>query len=91
MLMAACGAIPATVFDTQIVAGFLGMSTPSLARLVDQMLGVSLPKADRLSDWLVRPISDNQVPTPSTTSPTCWRCGRCSPSGCGHWGAWIGP
>ena len=61
VLMAACGTIPATVFDTQIVAGFLGMSTPSLARLVDQMLGVSLPKADRLSDWLVRPISDNQV------------------------------
>ncbi len=61
VLMAACGTVPATVFDTQIVAGFLGMSTPSLARLVDQMLGVSLPKADRLSDWLVRPISDNQV------------------------------
>ena len=30
VLMAACGAVPATVFDTQIVAGFLGMSTPSL-------------------------------------------------------------
>src|ERR1700733_11967549 len=53
VLMAACGALPATVFDTQIVAGFLGLSTPSLSRLVDQMLGVSLPKADRLSDWLV--------------------------------------
>ena len=61
VLMAACGAVPATVFDTQIVAGFLGLSTPSLSRLVDQMLGVSLPKADRLSDWLVRPISDRQV------------------------------
>ena len=61
VLMAACGAIPGTVFDTQIVAGFLGLSTPSLSRLVDQMLGVSLPKADRLSDWLVRPISDRQV------------------------------
>jgi ribonuclease D len=61
VLMAACGAIPATVFDTQIVAGFLGLSTPSLSRLVDQMLGVSLPKADRLSDWLVRPISERQI------------------------------
>ena len=61
VLMAACGAVPATVFDTQIVAGFLGLSTPSLSRLVDQMLGVSLPKVDRLSDWLVRPISDRQV------------------------------
>jgi ribonuclease D len=61
VLMAACGAIPTTVFDTQIVAGFLGLSTPSLSRLVDQMLGVSLPKADRLSDWLVRPMSDHQI------------------------------
>ncbi len=61
VLMAACGAVPATVFDTQIVAGFLGLSTPSLSRLVEQMLGVSLPKADRLSDWLVRPISERQV------------------------------
>ena len=61
VLMAACGAIPTTVFDTQIVAGFLGMSTPSLSRLVDHMLGVSLPKADRLSDWLIRPISERQI------------------------------
>ena len=61
VLMAACGAVPATVFDTQIVAGFLGLSTPSLSRLVDHMLGVSLPKADRLSDWLVRPISERQI------------------------------
>ncbi len=61
ILLAASGALPAHVFDTQIVAGFLGMSSPSLARLVDQMLGVTLPKADRLSDWLERPISERQV------------------------------
>ena len=61
VLMAACGAVPATVFDTQIVAGFLGMSTPSLGRLVETMLGVSLPKADRLSDWLERPMSERQL------------------------------
>jgi ribonuclease D len=61
ILMAACGNVPAKVFDTQIVAGFLGLSTPSLARLLDQVLGVALPKADRLSDWLVRPISKGQI------------------------------
>jgi len=61
VLLAACGTVPATVFDTQIVAGFLGMSSPSLSRLVDQMLGVALPKADRLSDWLERPMSDRQL------------------------------
>ena len=61
VLMGACGVVPAVVFDTQIVAGFLGLSTPSLARLVDQMLGLTLPKADRLSDWLLRPISNAQI------------------------------
>jgi ribonuclease D len=61
VLMAACGTIPAVVFDTQIVAGFLGMSSPSLSRLVDAVLGVSLPKADRLSDWLERPVSSRQI------------------------------
>ncbi|HXY27412.1 MAG TPA: HRDC domain-containing protein [Acidimicrobiales bacterium] len=61
VLQAACGTVPARVFDTQIVSGFLGMSTPSLSRLVDQLLGVRLPKADRLSDWLERPIPSRQV------------------------------
>ena len=61
VLAAACGEVPATVFDTQIVAGFLGLSTPSLARLIDQMLGLTIPKADQLSDWLTRPMSDRQI------------------------------
>jgi len=61
VLQAACGVVPTTVFDTQVAAGFLGHSTPSLSRLVDQMLGVSLPKTDRLSDWIVRPITDRQI------------------------------
>jgi ribonuclease D len=61
VLAAACGAVPGTLFDTQIVAGFLGMSTPSLARLVESFLDVSLPKADRLSDWLARPMSGPQL------------------------------
>ncbi len=61
VLQTACGAVPATVFDTQIVAGFLGMSSPSLSRLVDQVLGISLPKADQLSDWIQRPIPDRQI------------------------------
>ncbi len=61
VLMAACGTVPASVFDTQIVAGFLGMSSPSLGRLVEANLGVTLPKADRLSDWLERPMSERQL------------------------------
>jgi ribonuclease D len=61
VLETACGAVPGLVFDTQIVAGFLGLSTPSLARLLDQILGVTIPKADQLSDWLTRPMSERQI------------------------------
>jgi ribonuclease D len=61
ILESACGVVPATVFDTQVVAGFLGLSTPSLARLIDQILGISLPKADQLSDWIARPIPERQI------------------------------
>jgi ribonuclease D len=61
VLRAACGEAPSSLFDTQIAAGFLGMSTPSLARLLEQVLGVTLPKTDQLSDWLNRPIPPSQL------------------------------
>lgn len=56
-----CGAVPSRIFDTQVAAGFLGMSTPSLAKLVEKLLGMSLPKADRLTDWLRRPLTADQL------------------------------
>jgi ribonuclease D len=56
-----CGTIPSKVFDTQIAAGFLGVSTGSLASLLDRFLGLSLPKGDRLTDWLRRPLTDDQL------------------------------
>ena len=56
ILRTACGAGPARVFDTQVAAGFLGMSSPSLGRLVEAVLGISLAKSDQLSDWLHRPL-----------------------------------
>ena len=61
ILQGACGSAPSSIFDTQIAAGFLGMSSPSLARLVDQVLGIVLPKTDQLSDWLHRPIPTAQL------------------------------
>jgi ribonuclease D len=61
VLETACGVVPGTVFDTQIVAGFLGHSSPSLSRLIDVVLGISLPKADQLSDWIQRPIPERQI------------------------------
>ncbi|MEO1063844.1 MAG: HRDC domain-containing protein [Actinomycetota bacterium] len=60
VLERACGAVPARLFDTQIAAGFVGYSTPSLAKLCDGELGIRLPKADRLTDWLARPLGETQ-------------------------------
>jgi len=60
VLERACGVLPRRVFDTQVAAGFLGFSTPSLALLSERVLGVQLPKADRLSDWRRRPLTPAQ-------------------------------
>lgn len=56
VLALACGAVPTKLFDTQVAAGFTGLSTPSLAVLLERFLHVRLPKADRLTDWLQRPL-----------------------------------
>jgi ribonuclease D len=61
VLELACNTIPSTLFDTQIAAGFVGMSSPSLASLYERMLGIRVPKADRLSDWLARPLGETQL------------------------------
>ena len=61
VLTHACGAVPARLADTQLVAGFLGHSTPSLSSLVTGELGIRLPKADRLTDWLRRPLTADQL------------------------------
>jgi ribonuclease D len=52
-----CGVRPQRLFDTQLVAGFLGYSTPSLVSLVQAELGLSLSKSERLTDWLARPLT----------------------------------
>lgn len=56
----ACGTIPLHLFDIQIAAGFVGMSTPSLASLVERYIGIRLPKGDRLTDWFERPLREAQ-------------------------------
>lgn len=56
-----CGTIPKHIFDTQIAAGFLGVSTASLTSLLDRFIGVTIPKGDRLTDWLKRPLTDDQL------------------------------
>ncbi len=61
VLELACQATPSRLFDTQIAAGFLGLSSPSLASLHERFLGARLPKASRLTDWLERPLRPAQL------------------------------
>ncbi len=56
VLRLATGTVPRNLFDTQIAAGFVGYSNPSLATLHAGLLDVQLSKSDRLTDWLVRPL-----------------------------------
>lgn len=53
----ACGGRPATLFDTQLAAGFIGQGQPSLVSLVSSLVDVQLDKGDQLSDWSRRPLT----------------------------------
>jgi ribonuclease D len=60
ILERACGALPTTLFDTQVAAGFIGLGTPSLAAAVERLLKTRLTKGDRLTDWTRRPLREEQ-------------------------------
>lgn len=56
------GRVPAPIFDTQVAAAIVGLGPQvGYARLVDTLLGVTLDKAETLTDWSRRPLSDAQV------------------------------
>lgn len=57
----ACGTVPSRLVDTQVEGGFLGYTSPSLATLLERELKVRAPKADRLTDWLKRPLKPAQL------------------------------
>ena len=61
VMIRSCGVLPRRLFDTQIAAGFLGLASASLATLLSRYEGVQLAKADRLTDWLRRPLTDDQL------------------------------
>ena len=58
----ALGVLPRTLYDTQIAAAFAGLG-PAIGYqgLVQTLLGVALPKGETRSDWLRRPLSDDQL------------------------------
>ena len=60
VLTHAVGSVPSRMFDTQIAGGFVGYGTPSLVSLLQGEIGISPAKGDRLTDWLRRPLTDNQ-------------------------------
>jgi len=61
VLYQACGERPSRLFDTQVAAGFVGHGSASLSALLSTFLHVRLAKADRLTDWSTRPLTDNQI------------------------------
>ena len=55
-------AAPKNLFDTQIASGFLTtVFSPSYADLVQRHTGVELGKHETRSDWLARPLRDEQL------------------------------
>ena len=60
VLQSSIGAVPAHLYDTQLAAGFVGYSTPALSALAHGELATTLPKGDRLTDWLRRPLTEAQ-------------------------------
>ncbi|MFW2382664.1 MAG: ribonuclease D [Acidimicrobiales bacterium] len=61
VMLRSCGVLPRRLFDTQIAAGFLGLASASLATLLSRYEAVQLKKGDRLTDWLRRPLSSDQL------------------------------
>lgn len=52
----------ANVLDTQIAAGFIGLSYPaSLAKLIGEFTGIKLQKGFTFTDWSLRPLSASQL------------------------------
>lgn len=58
----ALGILPATLFDTQVAAAFLGLGDQvGYAALVQQTQGIELEKSQTRTHWCQRPLSDAQL------------------------------
>lgn len=62
ILNRATGATPQNIFDTRLAAGFAGMpATLSLSCLVRDLLDIELSKEETRTNWLQRPLADEQI------------------------------
>src|SRR5437868_2427152 len=62
MCQLGCGRPPGNLFDLQIAAGLVGLGYPmGHGALVNNLLGVQLAKAETLTDWSRRPLTQQQV------------------------------
>jgi len=61
VLTQSVGFVPSRILDTQLCASFLGYTQPSLASLLQSLLKIVVPKGDRLTDWLRRPLTSDQL------------------------------
>ncbi|MCF2949773.1 ribonuclease D [Paraglaciecola aquimarina] len=53
--------MPAPIFDSQFAASIVGMGTSlGYAKLVEQMLGVIVDKGESRTDWIARPLREEQ-------------------------------
>ena len=57
-----CGVAPLPLFDTPLAAAYLGMDfSMGYSRLVKTLLDIDLSNEETRSNWLQRPLSENQV------------------------------
>lgn len=62
ILQRATGATPQNIFDTRLAAGFSNLpATLSLVNLVKELLDITLSKDETRTNWLQRPLSDEQT------------------------------
>lgn len=62
ILQRATGATPQNIFDTRLAAGFSNLpATLSLGNLVKELLDIELSKEETRTNWLQRPLSEEQV------------------------------
>lgn len=62
LLQTFLGCLPASIFDTQIAAAFLGIGfSVSYQALVENLLGIEVAKDETRSDWIKRPLSEKQI------------------------------